>query len=50
MTPRVAISFPLRPLGAERVRVRWGFFALSHPPHPKSFSALKGGEGLGERV
>jgi len=41
MLPRV--SSPSPPLGAERGRVRWG---APHPPHPKSFSPLKGGEGL----
>jgi cytochrome c oxidase assembly protein subunit 15 len=37
-------SSPSPPLGAERAGVRWG---TPHPPHPKSFSPLKGGEGLG---
>src|SRR5579862_450730 len=36
-------SAPSPPRGAERAGVRWG---ASHPPHPKSFSALEGGEGL----
>jgi cytochrome c oxidase assembly protein subunit 15 len=34
---------PSPPSGAERVGARWG---VPHPPHPKSFSPLKGGEGL----
>ena len=38
-------SSPSPPPGAEREGVRWG--RRSHPPHPKSFSALEGGEGLG---
>ncbi len=35
---------PSPPRGTERAGVRWGL--RSHPPHPKSFSALEGGEGL----
>src|SRR5579859_7377329 len=43
------------PLGGERVGVRWGTLEYrvitsrsrrQYPPHPKSFSPLKGGEGL----
>jgi len=54
-SPGKCCCLPLCPIGAERVGVRWGTlecyvisrpFLHRHPPHPKSFSPLKGGEGL----